>query len=129
MKDINRKENALNKKRKMRKLIFCSLDLIIITIIISNIAFSAEEYKPYLHKPSIGKHPKLESFGEYTTDLFPGSGTYNYEIEIPRGTNSFQPSLAITYNGQAVVQRPEILGAGWSITENYIMRHVNFTSD
>src|SRR3989338_11689112 len=86
-----------------------------------------DQYKPYLHKPSIPEHPKAKLYGAYTTNLFPGAATYSYSIEVPKGTNNLQPSISISYNSQSMKQRPSILGAGWSLTQNYIYRDVNFT--
>lgn len=92
------------------------------------IAYSADDqYKPYLHKPSVPEGPKAKLYGKYTTNLFPGAATYSYPIEVPKGTNNLQPSLSIAYNSQAVKQRPSFLGAGWALTQNYIYRDVNFT--
>src|SRR3990167_942800 len=92
------------------------------------LAYAADDqYKPYLHKPSIPEHPKAKLYGKYTTNLFPGAGTYSYPIEVPKGTNNLQPSISISYNSQSVKQRPSILGAGWSLTQNYIYRDVNST--
>ncbi|MBS3132124.1 VCBS repeat-containing protein, partial [Candidatus Woesearchaeota archaeon] len=86
-----------------------------------------DEYKPYLHKPSIPSNPAPKLYGSYSTNLFPGAATYSYPIEVLKGTNGLQPSLTISYNSQSVKQRPSILGAGWSLTQNYIYRNVNFT--
>jgi len=86
-----------------------------------------DPYKPYIHKAVVPEHPKVKLYGTYSTNLFPGAGTYTYEIEVPKGTNNLQPALSISYNSQAVKQRPSILGAGWLLTQNYIYRDVNFT--
>jgi len=86
-------------------------------------------YKPYLHEAQVPEHPKVKLYGSYSTSLFPGSATYTYPIEVPSGTNSLQPSLSITYNNQFVKQRSGILGAGWSLTQNYVSRDVNSTLD
>ena len=92
------------------------------------VSFAADDsYKPYLHKPNVPEHPKVKLYGKYSTELFPGAGTYTYGIEVPKGTNSLQPSLTISYNSQSMKQRPSFLGAGWSLTQNYIFRDVNFT--
>jgi len=64
-------------------------------------------------------------YGSYQTNLFPGAATYTSPIEVPKGTNDLQPFISIQYNSQSVKQRPSILGAGWSLTQDYIMRFVN----
>ncbi len=68
-------------------------------------------------------------YGSYQTNLFPGAATYTYAIEVPKGTNNLQPFISINYNSQSVKQRPGIIGAGWSISQNYIYRDVNSTPD
>src|SRR3989344_4497165 len=103
---------------------------ILIIILLSPLSSSAaDDFKPYLHKPSVGNVPKLETFGQYETELFPGAGTYSYEIKVPLGTRGLQPSVALIYNSQSALQRPGILGNGWSLAENYIMRNVNHPVD
>ncbi|KAF0210168.1 MAG: hypothetical protein FD178_3700 [Ignavibacteria bacterium] len=92
------------------------------------LVYSADDqYKPYLHKASIPENPKAKLYGKYQTNLFPGAGTYEYPIEVPKGTNNLQPSISISYNSQSMKQRPSFLGAGWSLTQSYIYRDVNFT--
>src|SRR3989338_2928395 len=86
-----------------------------------------DQYKPYLHKASIPENPKPKLYGKYSTNLFPGAATYSYPIEVPKGTNNLQPSVSISYNSQSMKQRPSILGAGWSLTQNYVYRDINFT--
>ena len=86
-----------------------------------------DQYKPYLHNPSVGNVPKLETFGEYKTELYPGAGTYAYNIAVPNGVLGLQPSINLFYNSQSVLQRPGILGAGWSLSENSVSRNINYT--
>ena len=88
-----------------------------------------DSFKPYLHKANVPEHPKVKLYGSYQTNLFPGAATYTYPIEVPQGTNGLQPQISITYNSQTVKERPGILDAGWSITQNYIFRDVNSTPD
>lgn len=87
-----------------------------------------DSFKPYLHQASVGDVPKLQTFGEYETQLFQGSGSYTYVIDVVPGTVSLQPALSLKYNSQAILQRPGILGSGWSLTENSIIREINHTS-
>lgn len=103
-----------------------SIFLLLILALIP-LTFAADEYKPYLHKPSVPEHPKAKLYGKYQTNLFPGAGTYTYELEVPKGTNNLQPSLTISYNSQAMKQRPSILGAGWALPQNYVTRDINST--
>ncbi len=101
----------------------------VLCLILCSISIYAanDDYKPYLHKASVPEHPKLELYGQYKTNLFPGAATYAYNIEVPKGTNGLTPSLSISYNSQIVNQRPGILGAGWLLTQNYMYRDVNST--
>jgi len=101
--------------------------LVILFLVVIQTVYSADDYKPYLHKASIPKSPKIRLFGQYATSLFPGAATYSYQIEVPKGTNNLQPSLVLSYNSQAMKQRPGIVGAGWSLSQDYIYRDVNGT--
>src|SRR3989344_3256736 len=126
---INTKE--LKKKRGKMKSLSLSMLLLFSTILINVSIASAvndfDQYKPYLHNPSVGNVPKLETFGEYKTDLYPGAGTYTYNIVVPRGILGLQPSISLFYNSQSVLQRPGVLGAGWSLSENSISRNINYS--
>jgi len=126
----------LNKpiKKRMKERYFSNLSFVILVVAVFFIlscsiisGATAESYKPYLHKPSIGQYPKLNTYGTYQTQLFPGSATYSYGIEVPSGTNDLSPELSLNYNSQSVLQSPNLVGAGWSFTSNYIMRNINFT--
>jgi hypothetical protein len=116
----------MTKKRFEETLLLGVLLLILILPLISADT-NYDSYKPYLHKASVGNVPKLETFGEYQTQLFQGSGVYNYNIVVPSGAIGLQPSLSLFYNSQAVLQRPGVLGSGWSLTENSIARNTNYT--
>ena len=113
-------------KKSKKAIIF--LLLLLIALLLIPVSFAADDtYKPYLHKPNIPEGPKVKLYGKYSTELFPGAGTYTYELEVPKGSNNLQPSLTISYNSQSMKQRPSFLGAGWSLTQNYIYRDANFT--
>ncbi|MFA5887354.1 MAG: SpvB/TcaC N-terminal domain-containing protein, partial [Candidatus Nanoarchaeia archaeon] len=108
---------------------FCVvLTLILFLIIMPGIyAAGYDSYKPYLHKPTVPEHPNVKMYGAYSTNLFPGAATYSYSLEVPKGTNGLQPSLSLSYNSQSVKQRSGVIGAGWSLTENYVYRDANST--
>jgi len=110
--------------RLQRKIFFSWLSFFLILPLVVS---AGDEYKPYLHKPVVPESPTISLYGAYSTNLFPGAGTYAYSLEVPKGTNKLQPSLTISYNSQSVKQRPSILGAGWFLSQSYIMRDVNFT--
>src|SRR3989344_1233865 len=131
MKDIKTISNINDGRGEVMKLNFVKGILAIVFLVFFLNFVDAQQtfdqYKPYIHNPSVGDLPKLETFGEYRTELFPGAGTYVYEIEVPRGTVGLKPSLTLLYNSQSVLQRPGLLGSGWSLTENSITRDVNNT--
>jgi RHS repeat-associated protein len=113
-------------EKKSSRIFFSSLFIVLFLLSISNV-LAAEEFKPYLHKAEVPEHPTVKLYGTYSTDLFPGAATYNYQIEVPPGTNGLQPSLTISYNSQNAKQRPGILGSGWSLPSIYVFRDVNGT--
>jgi len=105
--------------------------ILVICFILISLAYfvngADDEYKPYLHKASVPEHPKLELYGRYKTNLFPGAATYSYGIEVPKGTNDLAPSLSVSYNSQTVKQRPSFVGAGWMLSQNLVYRDINAT--
>ncbi len=113
-------------KSEKFKIILAVFILQIFLLSVSSV-FAADNYKPYLHEPQVPEHPKVKLYGTYSTNLFPGAATYDYPIEVPKGTGGLQPILSITYNSQSMKQRPGILGSGWSLTQNYIYRDANST--
>ena len=99
----------------------------LVLLLLIRIGYAADEFKPYLHKATVPEHPDVTLFGQYSTNLFPGAAVYSYQIEVPQGTNNLQPSVALSYNSQAVRQLGK-QGAGWSLTENYLARNINYTT-
>ena len=123
------KKRMINKKEKNVRIYSIFLILILGLTLIPLVSAIGEEYKPYLHNPIVQETPGLGLQGVYGTDLWTGAAVYNYPIEVPLGTRGLAPFLGINYNSQLVTQRPGILGAGWQITSNYILRNVNGTLD
>jgi len=103
------------------------LALIIIFLITPLFSAAGDIYKPYLHDSITPKHPELSLQGYYQTALWHGAATYSYPIEVPMGRNGLQPTLFINYNSHSTNQRPGIIGAGWDISENYILRDVVYS--
>ncbi len=111
---------------------FTCLYLIFFIFLSFNVSFVSainefDEYKPYIHNPSVGDVPELQVFGTYETGLFVGAGTYNYEITVPQGIGGLQPYVSLSYHSQNYLDGKGVLGSGWSLTENYIVRHVNYS--
>ena len=101
--------------------------LAIILLLVPTVLAVQDPFRPYIHKASVPESPKLQLFGDYETLLFPGAATYTYPLVVPKGANGAQPSLQLTYNSQSMKQRPSVVGAGWSLSENSILRQINFT--
>jgi len=100
----------------MKKTLFFILFLFLISF---SYAATQDEYKPYLHKPSVPDHPKLKQYGMYSTSIFTGGATYSYDLELPKGNNGLTPSISVLYNSQSAKQRT-MLCSGWSLTQNII---------
>ena len=88
-----------------------------------------DAYKPYLHNPQVPKSPNILIQGNYETDLLTGEATYSYPLDLSPGTNGLKPSVSLEYNSHSTGQRPGMLGTGWSMNENYIIRDINKTID
>jgi YD repeat-containing protein len=130
MKITNKKQKRENmKKRNLNKLKLIGLfSCILVLLIFSlNFIFAAEQYKPYIHKPSVVQSPKLQMYGNYQTQLFSGSISYSYDLIVPKGINGLDPKLSISYNSQSALQTSGVMGSGWSITSSYVSRNVNYT--
>jgi len=73
MKNIKKKETS-NRKRgimgshilKTSKLVCLFVVLLVLAIQVAY-AQNYEEYKPYLHKPTVGNVPNLDTYGTYET--------------------------------------------------------------
>jgi len=101
--------------------------LLIIFIICAISTHAADSYKPYLHDPVVPKHPSIDPYGSYSTELFTGAATYEVPIEVPPGVNGLQPDLKLSYNSYSAQKIPSIVGTGWAITDSVIVRDINFT--
>ncbi len=60
-------------------------------------------------------------------NLFLGTATTSYDIEVPPGRNGLAPKLSLSYSSAAVdmadeFQNGSFLGMGWSFSTNYIAR-------
>ena len=125
---MKNKENITKEIGKRRYIILSVIWVLSIILLMQLIsAATPESYRPYLHKPSTGQSLKLEMYGNFQTQLFPGAATYSYSIAVPTGVVGLVPTISVSYSSQSVFQNPSMMGAGWAITSNYIMRHVNFT--
>lgn len=105
------------------------LILLVLTFFIFLIPFSIaeENYKPYLHKPIVPHNPGLNLQGSFQTSLWTGGATYSYPLDVPKGRNNLQPILSLNYNSHQSTQRSSIIGSGWTLSKNYILRNVNYS--
>lgn len=123
---VKNKEINVNKSLFLKRITFF-FTLLVLTLHLTTAQVGSDQYKPYLHKPTVKEAPELQTFGSYQTNLFPGAGTYTYLIETVPGTNGLQPLISLFYNSQSALQRPGMLGSGWSMTQGFISRDINHT--
>ena len=101
------------------------MGLVLLTASLYLVSGAMDDYKPYIHEPSVPEHPKLKLQGQYKTNIFPGAATYSFPVAAPKGTNGLTPEITLSYNSQTVKQAPTLVGAGWSLTKNAILRNIN----
>ncbi len=123
---------SMNNKNKMIKTVYRTerlrfIYIIVLISIFSSFSLALDDYKPYLHNPTVPAHQTLGLLGSYKTDLWPGAATYSYPIEVSRGTNGLQPVLFLYYNHQQTSQRSSIVGTGWTLSQNQITRNANYS--
>lgn len=63
---------------------------------------------------------------DYVTNLFTGSATYSYPLEVIPGRNGLEPQLLLYYNHNKKNVMSEV-GNGWGITSTYIVRDTKGT--
>jgi RHS repeat-associated protein len=86
----------------------------------------------YDYKAQNWEAARLPSVSGFQIAQFTGAATYSYPIQLPPGPGGFQPSLALSYNSQAVdgaTSRTQAswVGMGWSLDSSYIQRNMNGT--
>ena len=106
---------------------YVSFAIFLITLLPSVLAI--DQFKPYIHSPTIPEHPQLNLHGSFQTELWPGAAIYTFDLEVPPGRNGLQPSITLSYNNHLTSQRPSIVGTAWTLTQNYIWRDVDYSFD
>jgi YD repeat-containing protein len=103
---------------------------IIFVLFLFNIYFvrATDSYRPYLHDPKVPEHKTLNLMGKYDTNIFSGAATYKLPIDVPPGTNKLAPQISIVYNSHSTFNRPSFLGTGWDLSQNYILRNIEHSS-
>ncbi|PIN73218.1 hypothetical protein COV20_03225 [Candidatus Woesearchaeota archaeon CG10_big_fil_rev_8_21_14_0_10_45_16] len=98
---------------------------ILLTIVLLLIPLAvAAPFSSQIHSPSITPSIPLNSI--FVNNI--GAATYSIPLEVPPGINNLQPTLALSYNSYAVNSYPGLVGSGWTLTESYVQRDVNFTA-
>ena len=100
-----------------------------IYFILFSLIVIADAPLPYNYNTIIPSEGRFDAQESFRTDLFTGAATYEYEFKLPPGTNDLAPVLSLEYNHHVRKEAPGIVGSGWSLTESYIQRDVNFTRD
>ena len=104
------------------------LTLIIILFVISlHNANAVYNSLPYVFQATAQKQADLKQDNAFLVNLYSGSASYTYNIQVPQGTNQLQPQLTILYNSHKTKQSPSKLGTAWKISQSYIQRDANNT--
>lgn len=104
----------------------------LISLFIFFIGFTGaqEQYVPNnlnIIEPNMHKVDNL-NLGENTQiDLFTGAAVYDYSFDVPPGTNGLKPEVTLSYNSHNSLNKPNLLGSGWTISRSYIQRETNYT--
>lgn len=113
----------------MHKTLRVVIRLVFIFAIAPAFSFAADNLNPHYKFSGVKtpKSPIKNTWGAYQTDLFAGSFSYDFKIDLPPGTNGLQPNLSISYNSHAAKGKAGWVGAGWEIPLSYIQRNINYT--
>lgn len=71
--------------------------------------------------------PYKNTWSAFQTDLFSGSFSYNFNIDVPPGTNGMAPKITVSYNSHSAKGRPGWVGMGWEIPLSYVQRDIEYT--
>ncbi|OGW40465.1 MAG: hypothetical protein A2Y97_04355 [Nitrospirae bacterium RBG_13_39_12] len=71
--------------------------------------------------------PYKNTWGAFQTDLFSGSFSYEYKIDVPPGTNGLTPEISFRYNSHSAKGKAGWVGGGWEIPLSYIQRNIQYT--
>ncbi|GEM_PF-1290828 len=96
-------------------------------IVIYSVLPSYAQQLPF--EPPSAKAVKTPQSSTLQQDIHNGSLTYSCKIEVPPGTNDFQPNLNLSYDSHGAKGRSSWVGLGWDLNTSYIQRDVNYTPD
>jgi YD repeat-containing protein len=113
---------------KMDKLLKIAI-MIIFTIGLLFTASFAYDIDPHYKFSGVKSpdSPLKNTWGAFQTDLFSGSFSYEYKIDVPPGTNGLAPKMSIGYNSHSAKGKAGWVGAGWDIPLGYIQRNIQYT--
>lgn len=112
-------------KIKPKNLISTFLSFILVGSILAY-TVAADPFRDYLHS-SVASGGNSNTGGAFQPDLFTGAASYAFPIGVPSGTNGLQPQLSIIYNSHNAKRRNGEIGNGWSLSQSYILRDVDYT--
>lgn len=61
----------------------------------------------------------LDPSQRFDPDLFSGSASYSYPINLPKGTNDLTPNVSLSYNSSATRDSSNYAGMGWEVNRDY----------
>src|SRR6185503_12474368 len=102
------------------KLLLLPFIILFLTLLSVGNAFAALRSEPV-------PRAQFDLRGVYNTDLFNGSGTYSYQIPVPKGTADLTPDVSISYNSSSTNSSLSFVGMGWDISRDYIERDGNYS--
>ncbi len=114
----------MNKGKNLKGIIVVLLALFFIPVIVQ--ADPIITYQPFLHDPVSPEYKYMDAnYG--TTSLNMGSFTYDYPISVPAGTNGLSPHISVSYNSHSATDKYSIVGSGWTLSDDYVFRDINYT--
>lgn len=101
---------------------------IILSILLVLSVFLAGSFQPVLaYKSDPAPRLPANHRDRYETDLFTGSATYSYSLNVPKGTNDLTPDLTFHYNSAGSRDHSTSVGLGWQLSRDYVERDTNYT--
>ncbi|MDM8537115.1 toxin TcdB middle/N-terminal domain-containing protein [Desulfobacterales bacterium HSG17] len=71
--------------------------------------------------------PYKNTWSAFQTDLFSGSFGYQYNIEVPPGTNDLTPEITFSHNSHSSRGKAGWVGAGFDIPLSFVQRDIEYT--
>jgi len=84
---------------------------------------------PYEPETVVAPESPISLDGAFQSGLFTGSASYSIPFKVSPGTAGFAPSVSLSYSSGSAKGKAGLYGLGWSLSESYILRDVNYTPD